>query len=139
MRGITVIEVIIVIAIIAILAATSTPFISRFILQTNMDGASDMLVSTIRKAQSYSMDGKGGTSWGVCLSGNAIRLFTGTCGAPTINEDYSVASSVTVTGLPSITFSSSRGEPSATFSAVVSSQIGSHTVSINSAGILTIN
>jgi type II secretory pathway pseudopilin PulG len=139
MKGFTVIELLLVIAIVIVLGAVAAPFLSRFYLQTNLDTTSQILVSSIRKSQAYSMDGKGGAAWGICLNGSAIRIFQGTCASPTTNEDYNVPSTVTVTGLPSITFSTGRGEPSATFSATISSQIGSHTVQINSSGALTIN
>lgn len=139
MRGLTLIEIILVVAIIAVIGTMSAPFISRFYLQSNLDTSSQMLVSSIRKAQGYSMDGKGGSAWGICQSGNAIRIFQGTCGAPTFNEDYTIPPSVTLSGLSTVTFSVTRGEPSATFTATLNSQIGSHTVQINTAGVLTIN
>lgn len=139
MKGITLLELLIVISIFAILIGAASPFLSRFYLQSNLDTTVDMLVSTVRKAQSYSMDQKNGSSWGVCVNGSNLRLFQGTCNAPTINEDYGIPGNITVSGLPSITFSTGRGEPTATFSATVSSQIGSHTVQVNTAGALTIN
>ena len=139
MRGYTVVELLLVIAIVLVLGAAAAPFLSRFYLQVNLDTTEQMLVSSIRKAQDYSMDGKTGSVWGICLNGSAIRIYTGTCASPIIHEDYSVPSTVTVSGLSTITFSTGRGEPSATISAVVSSQIGSHTVQINTAGGLTIN
>jgi prepilin-type N-terminal cleavage/methylation domain-containing protein len=138
-RGYTVIELLLVIAIILVLGVAATPFLSRFYLQTNLDTTEQILVSSIRKAQSYSMDGKDGLPWGVCLTGGAIRVFETSCASPTIKEDYTIPTTISISGLSTITFSSSRGEPSATISATVSSQIGTHSVQINTAGALTIN
>lgn len=139
MRGITFIETLIIISVISILGVASAPFLSRFYLQTNVDTTKQMLVSSIRKAQSYSMDGKSGSAWGICLNGSNIRIFTGSCGSPTLSEDYAVPSSVTVTGLSTITFSTGRGEPSSTISAQVTSQIATYTVQVNTGGAITIN
>ncbi len=139
MKGFSILELLIVMAIIAILAVATVPFLSSFYLRTNLDTTRDILVSSVRKAQSYAMDGKNNAVWGICLSGSSIRVFQGSCSSPTTKEDYSVPSSVTVSGLSTTTFSSSRGEPLATFSATISASLGSHTVSVNSAGVLTIN
>lgn len=139
MRGFTIIELLIVMAIIAALAVATVPFLSSFYIKTNLDTTRDVLVSSVRKAQSYAMDGKDGSVWGICLSGSAIRVFEGTCGAPTIKEDYSVPGNISVSGLSVTTFSSTRGEPSATFSATLSSGVDTHNIQINAAGLLTIN
>lgn len=139
MRGFSLIELLLVIAIIAVVAVTTVPFLSNFYLRTNLDTTRDVLVSSIRKAQSYAMDGKDGAAWGICLSGSSIRVFETSCTSPAIKEDYSIPGNISLTGLPTTTFSSGRGEPSATFSAQVTSGVNLRIVQINSAGVLTIN
>ena len=138
-KGVTLIELLVVIAFIGIIAASSSPFLGRFVTQNYLDSSVDRVVSTLRKAQSYSMDGKGGEAWGACVSGANISLFTGTCEAPTFSEDFSFPSSVSISGFSTVTFSKTRGEPSATLSVSVSSSVGTKTIILNSAGAIDIN
>lgn len=138
-KGFTILELLIIIAMIAVLGAATVPFLSGFYLKTNLDTTKKMLVSSVRKAQNYAMDGKNGAVWGVCMSGTSLRVFQGSCATPTVAEDYTVPANISLTGLTTTTFSSGRGEPSATFSATLSSGAESHTVLINAAGALTIN
>lgn len=138
-KGVSYIELLVVIGLIAIIGASVSPFLSNFILRNNLETTTDNLVGTIRKAQAYSMDGKNDAAWGVCLAGGNIRLFTGTCGSPTISEDYTVSSSVTITGLTTTTFSRLRGEPSSSLSVAISTDIGSTIITLNAAGGMEIN
>ncbi|OGM74825.1 hypothetical protein A2191_02875 [Candidatus Woesebacteria bacterium RIFOXYA1_FULL_38_9] len=62
--GITLIELLLVIAIVALLGAAATPFLSSFVLRTNFDATGQKVVSSIRKAQGYAMDGKQSQVWG---------------------------------------------------------------------------
>ena len=137
-KAFTLIELLLVIAIIAIVGASSTPFLSRFILQTNYDSVVDKLVGSIRKTQEYAMDGKNGTVWGICQSGNNIELYSGSCNSPIISENYSIPNTVSVSGLNDITFNI-RGEPSAIILVTVSTTLESATISLNSAGGISIN
>lgn len=137
--GITLIELLIVIGIVAIIGASASPFLSNFILRNNLETTTDKVVGTIRKAQNYAMDGKNNATWGVCLSGSNLRLFSGTCALPTFSEDFEVSGSVTVTGFSETTFGKLRGEPSGTLSITISTGIDSHTVKVNTAGGMTVN
>lgn len=85
---------------------------SRLFLQNNAESAKNMLISSIRKAQSYAISKKNSLTWGVCLTGRTIRMYGGSCGTPTIKDDYLLPNSVTISGLSDFTFSNFRGEPS---------------------------
>lgn len=137
-KGITLIELLLVVAIIALLGATTTPFLSRFVLQTQFDASLDKVVSSIRKAQQYSMSEKISTGWGVCLIGNTVRMFLGSCNSPTIAEDFVIPQTVSIQGLSTTTFNT-RGEPSNALSITISTAIDSKTISVNSAGGMTNN
>ena len=137
-NGFTLIEILLVIAIIAILGASTTPFLSRFVLQTNYDSIVDKVIASVRKTQEYAMDGKNGTVWGICKFSNNIRLYSGSCNSPTMSENFSIPNTVTVTGLNDTTFNI-RGEPSTPISVTVNTILETMTVQLNSAGGITIN
>ena len=131
--ALSLIELLIVVAIFATLGATASPFISRFVLVNNFESTKTRIINSVRKAQNYSIDGKDGTLWGVCTTDNMFRLYTGTCNSPAFSEDYDIPSSINVTSLSGSTFSE-RGEPTSAFSVEITSNIGSSTISVNSAG-----
>ena len=135
----TIVEVILVVAIVTIIGASTTPFISNFIARNNHETTVDKLVSSIRKAQNYSMNGRDGVIWGICLSGNNIRLYRGSCVSPTFSENFSVPGTVTLTGLNDTTFSSLRGEPNGSLNITITSNLGSNTIIVNSAGGIDVN
>lgn len=137
--GISLIELLLVISIVAIIAASATPFLSNFILRNNLSTTTDKVISTFRKAQGYAMDGKNNLVWGVCLFDSSLRLYQDTCASPDFFEDFSIPSSVTVSGLVDTTFSKLHGEPSNILLINISTEIDSSTVAINAVGGMEIN
>ena len=137
--GFTLIELILVVALILIIATTSTVFNSRWYLQNNLESAKNMLVSSVYKAQSYSISQKNGLTWGVCLIGKTIRMFGGSCDAPIIKDDYNLPANVNINGLSNITFSSLRGEPNNPQNINLSGNNQTYSLIINSAGGLNVN
>lgn len=137
--GFTLIELILVIGLIAVIGATASPFLSNFILRNNYETTTDKLLSTLRKAQQYSVQGKNNVMWGTCLSGSVIRLYRGSCSSPTFAEDFDVPSTITITGFTDITFSRLRGEPSSILAITITSAIGTRSVSVNAAGMIAEN
>lgn len=138
-KGFTLIELLLVIGIIAILALMSSPFLSNFISKNNLQNSSYVVISSIRKAQSYSINSKNNSPWGICQNATSVRIYSGTCASPTIKEDFNIPNGVSISGLTNITFSLLRGEPSSTLSITVSNMSGSKNININAAGGLTIN
>ena len=139
--GFTLIELLLVVAIISILAVSAAPFLTRLIWTNNLEVASDKVVGAIRKAQSYAMNGKSNTSWGVCLSQGKLRLFAGSCATPTYKEDYDLTG-VSITGLDETTFSGDagkRGEPSGVLIITISGSLGVTHINLNPGGGLDIN
>ncbi|HEX9008081.1 MAG TPA: prepilin-type N-terminal cleavage/methylation domain-containing protein [Patescibacteria group bacterium] len=142
MKGFTIIELIIVVSLVGILTGVATPFLSAFILRDNWHVASDRIVSELRKAQAYAMDGKtvaGSNVWGVCMIGNTFRLFNGNCNSPNQNEDYLIPNGVSITGLTTLTFGNLRGEPSTTSFLNISTNLGTTTITLNAAGMIQSN
>lgn len=136
--GFTLIELILVVALILIIATTATVFNSRWYLQNNLESAKNMLVSSVYKAQSYSISQKNGLTWGVCLIGKTIRMFGGSCDTPTIKDDYNLPANVNINGLSNITFSSLQGEPDNSQNINLSGNNQTYNLIINSAGGLNV-
>lgn len=122
--------------IIVVAASTTT---SRWYLQNNVEATKNMLVSSIQKAQNYSMAKKDNLTWGVCLTGNIIRMFGGSCDTPTIKDDYMVPDSVSVVGLSTVSFSNFRGEPSSAQSITLSGNNKTYTLTINMVGGMNVD
>lgn len=137
--GFTLIELILVIALISIIGATASPFLSNFILRNNYETTTDKLVSTLRKAQQYSIQGKQNVTWGACLISGVIRLYRGSCASPTFAEDFDVPSTITISGFTDTTFSRLRGEPNLALVISIISDIGTKTVRVNAAGMIAGN
>lgn len=122
-----------------IITATASVFNARWYLQNNIDSAKNMVISSIRKAQSYSIAKKNNLTWGVCLTGNTIRMFGGTCVSPTIKDDYVLPSIVSISGFSSVIFSPLRGELDSPQNINLSGNNKTYNLIINSAGGLSVN
>lgn len=140
MRGFTIIELILVMAIISFIAMLSSPFYARFLVQNAVDNTVDGLSGSLRKAQTYSMAGKMGSSWSVNFSSNTITLYKGTSFAgrdASFDEKFSVSPVVNVNGMTDISYSRVTGLPTpATATVTISSGSNSKTVTMNSQGVV---
>lgn len=137
-KAISYLEILFIVAIFAILGATVSPFLSSFVLSSNLNATSSRVLSTLRKAQSYSIDSKSNSVWGICVLGDKLRLYTSSCNSPVIREDFVVPGTVTITGLSDTTFSKLRGEPSNSLNIVISTNVESVSIQVNSAGGMTV-
>jgi prepilin-type N-terminal cleavage/methylation domain-containing protein len=133
----TLIELLLVITIVSILGVTTTPFLSNFLVKTNFRTTLNQVESYLQKAQAYAIDNKLDQIWGVCLSGDILRLFAGTCSSPIYSEEYNLPRNVNIANFSEVTFSKFRGEPSAVQAIVFSTDIESHTISLNSIGVMS--
>lgn len=141
----TLIELLLVIALIGILVAATAPVGSSVLTRNNQNTTTDQVLGTIRKAQSYAMDKKLYEYWGVCTDASKIRLFGGdqfaTCTSNSFQEDYTIPSVVSVTGMNETLFNG-RGEPipsNGLSSISISSDLDSSTISVNSVGGINVN
>ncbi len=133
-KGLTLIELLLVVALIATIAVMAAPFAGQLYQRVNLATTNSVVISALHKAQANSMEGKGDAGWGICLTGGKVRVYLGTCASPTQKEDWSVVSTVTISGLNDTTFSRLRGEPSAALSVTISNLAGNKTVTVNQAG-----
>lgn len=136
--GFTLIELLLVVAIMLAISVLAGAFYSRFLLQNSVANTVDQLAGSLRKAQTYSMAGRQGSSWGVNYSNNEITLYKGTAlGQNTsFDEKFTVNSNVTVSGLSNLYFYPMTGTPSSTLTVTVSGNNNSKVVTVNSQGMV---
>jgi prepilin-type N-terminal cleavage/methylation domain-containing protein len=137
-RGFTFIELIIVVTLMGILGTMATSYYARFYVQNSVDDIQVQLLSSLRKAQLFSMLSKRGTGWGVNYASNTITLFAGSTysGRTTAyDENYTVPNSITVSGLNEIDFSRISGLPSATATITISGNNTTRQITVNSQGV----
>ena len=132
-KAFSLIELLIVMAIIAILGATVTPFLSNSIIRNNMRNMEDNLQSYLRKAQTYSMNGKNASLWGVCVFDDKLSLFKDSCSEANIIDTYQIPANLNISGLSPVIFSQSGGANS-DFDIIINSPISQSTFSINQSG-----
>lgn len=141
MRGFTIIELILIMAIISFIAFLSTPFYSRFLLQNEVANTQDKLAGSLRKAQIYSMMGKGGSAWSVNYSSNKITLYKGISFAGrdgSFDEKFDINSNVVISGITDISFARSSGLPTPnTASITISAGNNSKNLNMNSQGVVS--
>lgn len=136
-NGFTFIEIILVIGILLAISTVTTPLFARFLARNHLETTTGTVVSYIRKAQENAMDGKNDATWGVCITGGTpkiLRLYSSTCTAPIIKNDFTIPASITINGLTDTTFSKGRGEPQSALTITVSSDFGNKTITVNAAG-----
>jgi Tfp pilus assembly protein FimT len=138
-KGVTLLELVLALGLLLIIITSVSAYNANWYLRNNLDGSKNMLISSVRKAQEYSIIKKNNLTWGVCLTAGNIRLFGGSCASPTIKDDFHVSDNVTLSGLSTVTFSSLRGEPSSPQTITLTSGGKTYTIVINSAGGMTIN
>lgn len=134
--GFTLIELLVSLAIISILLTLAFPFRSQLILKNNVSDTSKNLISSLRKAQIYSMAGKDGSNWGVKYSNSKIIFYRESTN--TTFDTYDVPSNIEITGLNQVIFSKPAGLPSTTGEFIVSSSSDSKSILLNSEGIVSV-
>ena len=80
--GFTFIEVILVVGILSLIAAVTTPLFARFLAKNHIETTTTTVMGFLRKAQENAMDGKNDATWGVCVTGSTLRMYSNTCAAP---------------------------------------------------------
>jgi prepilin-type N-terminal cleavage/methylation domain-containing protein len=133
-KGFTLIELLLVIAIILMLGASSAVFYSRFINQNSVSNISDDITEEMHKAQIYAMMGKNNSNWGVKLVGSTLTLFSSASSA--FDENFSIASAISISGLTTVNFTKITGLPDATPTITISGGGNSKTLTVNSQGVI---
>ncbi|MBN1617772.1 type II secretion system protein [Candidatus Dojkabacteria bacterium] len=139
-NGFTLIEILLVISLMGIIFIIITGVDRSAIIRNDLIVASDMVASSIRRAQSLSQAMQQDSQWGVRIVNNQIIVFKGDSydTRDSIYDDvYEVPSSISISGLDEIIFAKLTGDPDITGSIVLNTSINqSNTISINEKGIV---
>ena len=133
--GLTLIELLLVISIIMILGTFSSVFYSNLLSRNAVSNTAEQLVGQLRKAQIYTMEGKGNDSWGVRIEPSQIVLFAGSTSA--FDEVFSVNQNISVTGFTQVLFTKPSGMPDSTPTITVSGNNNTETITVNSEGMIS--
>ncbi len=139
--GFTLMEVIITITVIVIVAAIAAPSVSRSLGSSYLNTSTSKVARTLRKAQTYSLNGKEGSVWGVHYEPRLLVLFRGDSYAgrdPSFDEKFNLPQAVTVSGLGDVWFKKLRGDPSTTVTITVSSLGNQRMITVNQEGMIDV-
>jgi len=139
LKAFSYVELLISVAIIATIGAMVAPYMTSFLSSNNLRFTQDALISMVRKSQEYSISNKMDTTWGICLFNSNIRLYSGTCSNPSIKDDYSIPSSVTINGLTDFQFTKGLGELTSSQQIILTSRTESVVVDITPVGGIIVN
>ncbi|MEI8232436.1 MAG: type II secretion system protein [bacterium] len=137
--GFTLIELLLVIALTITIGTMVAPFASGFLIRIYQETTVNTIVSALHRVQSLSLDGKGSGVWGICQTSGVVRVYQGSCASPSIKEDSSIPSTVTVSGLSTTTYARNTGEPSAPLAITVTSGAGTKNITVNVLGVVDVN
>ena len=116
-KGLTFIEVILVLAIVLTIGTMAASFSGNFFFSKNVSNFYEMFRSDIRQAQLYSMEGRGGSEWGVALRGRSLILFRGSSYASresAFDESVSIPGIVAFSGFDEVVMERGTGRLSGT-------------------------
>lgn len=135
-HGFTLIELLIVIALGIIIVAITVPIGLNFYNNQILDEASKDILSTLRKAQSYSMFQKNNSAFGIKFLSDSYVLFQGVSyGARTQSQDeiFNIPSGISTSGINEIVFSRIAGTTTAS-TLTIRSGNNNQVISINTYG-----
>jgi len=138
--GFTFIELILLVFFIGFLAAWVAPSYGRFQNFNNLELASMELSQALRRAQILAQASSYDSNWGVYVNTGQIILFQGSnylSRNVAFDESYSIAETITISGLQEIVFNKFSGQPQSVgaVNLTINDNINK-TVTINSKGML---
>lgn len=139
-NGFTLVEMILTIALISFIGLVSVMFYSGFYLRNAATNAARDMLFSFRQAQSYSIAGRQGSSWGVAFTGDAIVLFKGTSYATrdvAFDESHGIPSTLALSGFTETIFSRMTGYPSATSTVIITGAGSTKTITVNAQGVVS--
>ncbi|MBP6888842.1 MAG: hypothetical protein KBC21_04060 [Candidatus Pacebacteria bacterium] len=107
-------EVLLSVTILAMIAGMSMPLSRVFLERNELDQTTSTLAQTLRRAQFMSISQDGDSSWGVKVTSSSILLFKGSSynsRDQLLDENTSVAATITFSGLDEVVFQKGSGSP----------------------------
>lgn len=138
--GFTLVEVLLSAVIIGSLAAISIPIYNSFAVRNDLDLATQQVVGTLRRAQTYARGVKEDSAWSVRVQATDVRLYMGTDfngRTQSFDEPVDLPSSMTVSGLSDVQFAKLTAAPNTTGTITLTSTNNeTRTITINAKGMV---
>ena len=125
-----------------IVGALGTSYYSRLLTQNAVTNTADQLVNQLRKAQTYAMMGKeSGGVWGVKYTASPKQITLFLNGSSGFDENCSLNSNITVSGLTQVTYGHATGLPTPAGSTTITITGNNEveTVTVNTQGVVSRN
>lgn len=137
-NGFTLLEVLLSIVLIGILVGVSVPAYYTLFYKNDLDVAKNQVAQSLGRAAFLALSSDGDNNWGVQIQTGVITIFQGASYSSRntdYDETYSIASSITPSGLTEIVFNKMTGLPQSTGDIILTSTNGdTKTITINSKG-----
>lgn len=137
--GFSLAEVLLVVAMVGFLTGIGAPVYQTLQVSNELDVATNTLVQDLYRAQSASRNVSQDNSWGVAINGQTITLFRGASYASrnsAFDDNYTLPSSIAMTGSTAIVYDKLTGWPQATGSFNLTGGGKTRTVSVNARGMV---
>lgn len=139
-KGFTLVEILLTVAMLAILATLTIPLGLNFLKGQQLEGSTQEVIQTLRRAQLKSMSMEGDSNFGLYLTNDNYILFKGdvyTPGDP-YNEVFSFPEALTVSGLAQVVFTKVEGLANNTGNIILTIDNTSRTIEVNNFGKISL-
>lgn len=141
--GFTLLEILLSVSMIAILAAITLPVQRVFFTKNALVDTSNILVSSLRQAESFARASVDDSEWGLNVSSATITLFQGTSFATRDSEKdiaVSIPSNIGISGTTEYFFAKATGLPTASGATTLTNIDGNaRTVTVSDHGVITLD
>jgi len=139
-QGFTLVELLLCVAIISLLAGLSIPVSESFNRNNDLDIATQLLASGLRRAEAYARASNTDNAWSVEVQSSTVTLFQGTSfgGRNTAyDEAFSLPGTITPSGTTEVQFSKFAATPNTSATITLTSTTNNtRTVTVNAKGMV---
>jgi len=139
-KGFTLLEMALTIAVIAILSGISAPIFMSFVGRNDLNVTTNVVVQSLRRAQSLSLSMESNQSWGVYLESKKVTIFKGlnyVSRDASFDEIFDIAPTISFSGLDEVVFDRFTGDTPNSGNIIINSiNNETKTITINQKGML---